>query len=93
MYANIPLAETRHILNESLENNMVDTEITQELLAWYDTITKQNFFSFRKHTHIQTDRMDMEAPSSSILLEIFIQHVEHTHIPNLPMKHKPVNYF
>jgi hypothetical protein len=92
MYTNIPVAETKHILNKAFENNMVETNITQELLTWYDTIIKQNYFSFKEHTHIQTEGLAMGAPSSSILSEIFLQHVEHTHIPNIAMKHKLVNY-
>jgi hypothetical protein len=46
---------------QSLENNMVETNITQELLTWYDTITKQNYFSFKEHTHIQTEGLVMGA--------------------------------
>jgi len=72
---------------------MVEPKIRHELLARYDTITKQNFFSFKQHIHIQTDGLAMGALSSSILSEIFLQHVEHTHIPHLSMKHKLVNYF
>ena len=35
----------------------------------------------------------MGAPSSSILSEIFLQHVEHLHLPRLTHKHKLTNYF
>jgi ABC-type lipoprotein export system ATPase subunit len=35
----------------------------------------------------------MRAPSSSILPEIYLQHIEHTHLPFLTQKHKLVNYF
>jgi len=37
----------------------------------------------------------MGAPSSSILSEIFLQHIEHTHthLPCLVQKHKLINYF
>jgi uncharacterized protein (DUF1697 family) len=55
MYTNIPIAETKHILNKALENNRIETSTTQELLSWYDTITKQNYFSFREHTSKQKD--------------------------------------
>jgi hypothetical protein len=92
MYTNIPIAETKHILNKALESNGVETNTTQELLSWYDTVTKQNYFSFKKHTHIQTEGLAMGTPSSSILSEIFLQHIEHTHIPNIATKHKLINY-
>jgi hypothetical protein len=87
------LAETRHILDNTLENNMVEPNIKHELLTWYDTITKRNFFSFKQHIHVQTDELAMRAPSSSILSEIFLQHIQHAHIPHLSMKHRLVNYF
>jgi hypothetical protein len=35
----------------------------------------------------------MGAPSSSILSEIFLQHIEHIHPPILARKHKFINYF
>jgi hypothetical protein len=35
----------------------------------------------------------MGAPSSSIISEIFLQNIEHTHLPGLAEKHKLVNYF
>ena len=34
----------------------------------------------------------MGAPSSGILSEIFLQHVEHLHLPRLTHKHKLTNY-
>jgi len=34
----------------------------------------------------------MGAPSSSILSEIFLQHVEHSHLPRLTKKHRLINY-
>jgi hypothetical protein len=35
----------------------------------------------------------MGAPFPGIISEIFLQHVEHTHLPHLTQKHKLVNYF
>jgi hypothetical protein len=34
----------------------------------------------------------MGAPSSSIITEIFLQHIEHTQLPHLTQKHRLVNY-
>jgi hypothetical protein len=39
------------------------------------------------------DGLAMDAPSSGIISEIFLQHIEHTHHPRLTQKHKLVNYF
>jgi hypothetical protein len=49
--------------------------------------------SHLKDTHIQTEGLAMGAPSSSILSEVFLQHIEHTHIPSIVKKHKLINYF
>jgi hemerythrin-like domain-containing protein len=42
---------------------------------------------------MQKDRLAMGALSSSILSKIFLQKLEHTHIPLLTEKHKLINYF
>jgi hypothetical protein len=34
----------------------------------------------------------MGAPSSSIISEIFLQLIEHTHLPHITRKHRLVNY-
>jgi hypothetical protein len=34
----------------------------------------------------------MGAPSSNIISETFLQHIEHTHLPHLTQKHRLVNY-
>jgi len=34
----------------------------------------------------------MEAPSSSLIAEIFLQHIEHSHLTHLTQKHKIINY-
>ena len=35
----------------------------------------------------------MGAPSSSLIAEIFLQHIENTHLAHLSKKHKIINYF
>jgi len=50
MYSNIPVTETKKILDDVTHNNLVDTDTRKELLSWYDTITKQNYFR-HKETH------------------------------------------
>jgi hypothetical protein len=62
-------------------------------LNWYEVITKQNYFLNNDKIIIQTDSLAMDTSSSSILSEIFLQNIEHTHLPCLAIKHKLVNYF
>jgi len=72
---------------------MVDPDIKHELLFWFDTIAKQNYFLHNNNIVIQKEGLAMGAPSSSILSEIFLQHIEHTHLPSLTQKHRLINYF
>jgi hypothetical protein len=79
MYSNIPITETKKILEDILLNNIVDPDIRHELLSWYDTITEQKYFFNNNNIIIQREGLAMGAPSSSILSEIFLQHAEHLH--------------
>ena len=69
------------------------SDLRHKLLNLYDVITEQNYFLNNNNVVIQKDGLSMGAPSSSILSEIFIQHIEHTHLPRLTHKHKFINYF
>ena len=90
--SNIPVKETRTILDNTLTQNLIDPHTKQELLEWYDVITKQSYFSHKDTTLIQSDKLAMGAPSSGLIAEIFLQHIEHTHLALLSQKHKIVNY-
>jgi len=52
--------------------NLLDSHTNQELLTWYNTITKQNYFTNKNNIIIQNDGLAMGAPSSGILSEIFL---------------------
>jgi len=45
LYPNIPVKETKTILENMLTQNVVDPQTQQELLNWYDVISKQNYFT------------------------------------------------
>ena len=62
MYSNIPVNETRTILENTLTQNLVEPHTKQELLGWYDVITKQNYFSHKDKTLIQRDGLAMGTP-------------------------------
>jgi len=40
MYSNIPITETKNIFNNIMNFNLLDSNTRQELLTWYETITK-----------------------------------------------------
>jgi len=50
MYSNVPISETRKIIEDFTLNNMVDPDIRHELLSWFDTITNQNYFLHNNNT-------------------------------------------
>jgi hypothetical protein len=85
--------ETKHILDKILGNSLIDPEDRKEPLIWYDFITKQNYFFHNNQILIQKDGIAMGIPLSSIFSEVFLQNLEHIHIPLLTEKHKLINYF
>jgi hypothetical protein len=59
MYANIPIKETKHILNSILTHNLVDQQTSTELLNKYEIITQQNYFTNDGEVYIQKDGLAM----------------------------------
>jgi hypothetical protein len=84
MYSNIPVKETKLILEDILHHNSIDHHTKTELLNWYGAITQQNYF-----THIiiiiilQKDGLAMGSPSFGLISETFLQKLEHTELPNI----------
>jgi hypothetical protein len=64
----------------------------KELMTWYDVITKQNYSTHNDKTTFQRDGLAMGAPSSGLIAEFFLQHLEHLHLTWITEKHKLVNY-
>jgi len=75
-----------------LKHELVTPQTQQEILKCYDIITKQNYFVHNKDTVIQYDSLKMGAPSSGLIAEIFLQHIEHIHLAHLTHKHRIINY-
>ena len=57
------------------------------------TIISQNYFQFQDTIYLQKEGLAMGAPTSSILSEIYVQHMENTTIPKLLEKHNIKGYF
>jgi hypothetical protein len=93
LYTNIPVKETKEIITNKLDNNNTDPQTKHEILNWYDTITNQNYFSNNGIIHIQKEGLAMGAPTSGIIAEYFLQHLEDTHITHLSRKHNIVAHF
>jgi hypothetical protein len=83
---------TKEILANILAKQYVNTDDTQEILLWYDTITKQNYFSHNT-IYIQKEGLAMGVPSSVLIAEIFLQHTEHKHLTHLSQKGMIINFY
>jgi hypothetical protein len=83
LYTNIPITETQNILSNTLKQNSLDPHTQHELLSWYNTNTKQNYFMNNGNTLIQEDGLAMGAPSSGLIAEFFLQYIEHSHLKRL----------
>jgi hypothetical protein len=57
------------------------------------TVTEQNYFQLDQKYYKQTEGLAMGAPTSAILAEIYMQHMEHKQIYPISIKHKIVGYF
>jgi hypothetical protein len=83
LYSNIPVTETKTILMDMLIHEHIEPQTQSEILNWYDVITKQNYFTHNNNIVIQKDGLAMGAPSSGLIAEIFLQHLEHLHLTHL----------
>ena len=92
LYSNIPVKETKKIFANILEHNIDTPQTQQELLKWFDTISEQNYFTHKDQIIIQHDGLAMGAPFSGLISEMFLQHIEHSHLTHLTRKHKIINY-
>ena len=92
LYFYIPVKETKTIFANILIHNLIAPQAKQELLRWFDIITKQNYFAHKNQIVVQHDGLAMEAPYSGLIAEIFLQHIEHSNLTNLTQKHKIINY-
>jgi len=55
VYSNIPVKETKQILDDILTRNSIDPQAKNEMLNWYEVITKQNYFTNNDNIILQED--------------------------------------
>jgi hypothetical protein len=77
MYTNIPINETKHIVSEVLNDNETPTDEKQELVILLNIIFEHNYMQFNDQFYKHDEGLAMGAPTSAILAEIFIPHLEH----------------
>ena len=80
LYSKIPVTETKTILTDMFKQALITPQTQQEILRWYDVITRQNYFAHNKDIILQYDGLAMGAPSSGLIAEIFLQHTHLAHL-------------
>jgi hypothetical protein len=93
MYTNIPQNELLQIIRNTLEHNNTPENQKEELITLVKTILNQNYMQHMDQQYKQNEGLAMEAPTSAILAEIFMQHHEHNYIINILQKHRIIDYY
>jgi hypothetical protein len=94
MYTNIPKIDTLNIINNILKNNSaINKNNREEIVHILQVIVDQNYFQIDKQYYKQTDGLAMGAPTSAILAQTYLQHMEHEQIYPILIKQQIIGYF
>jgi hypothetical protein len=67
--------------------------VNKEIIHILEIIMEQNYFQFNQEYYKQIDGLAMGAPMSSILVEIYVQNMEHTDISHPKQTKQIIAYF
>ena len=82
LYTNIPIDETIQIAqNRAQKHN--DTKTAAQITALLNTVLKQNYFRYEDKIYQPSKGVAMGSPLSGLMAEIFLQHLENTHIRHI----------
>jgi len=73
--------------------NQLDEKNTNELIRIKCTVLEQNYFTYQNQSYFQNTGIAMGAPSSAILSEVYLQHLDHTEFIKILMKNNIIGYF
>jgi hypothetical protein len=77
-----------------MENDPEITKTTQEeITTILKSIMEQNYFHVNEQYYTQTEGLAMGAPTSAILAEVYIQHMEQKQLYPILTKHQIMGYF
>jgi hypothetical protein len=62
-------------------------------MSLYDLIIEQNYFTYDDKLFPQTEGLAMGCPSSAMLSEMYLQHMEYNHNSNIILKNNTIGYF
>jgi hypothetical protein len=68
------------------DKNKIRNKITKEIKLLTELIIKQNYFELNSKFYLQSEGLAMGAPSSALLLEIYLQYTQHNQILELLKK-------
>jgi hypothetical protein len=81
MYAHIPRKDIINIISNILDNNAeIQSNIRKEITHILKTVMEQNYFQFDQKYYKHMEGLAMGSPTSAILAETFVQHMEHKYI-------------
>ena len=80
-------------LSQHAKKNVVEEGLKHDIIKLLKVIMDQNYFQFMDQTYVQHEGLAMEAPTSSILSEFYLQHLENSKICNILLKFNIVGYF
>ena len=69
-----------HKINPSKIHN--DTQVIKQIITFLETILQQNYFLFENYIN-RKKGISMGSPISDTIAEIFLQHIENTHLKKL----------
>jgi hypothetical protein len=92
MYTNIPIHEVQNVVGNILDKNYISQQIKREIKNLLNTILEHNYIEHNGKWYKQNDGLAMGAPTSAILAEAFIQHLEYTRIVVILMKFQIIDY-
>jgi hypothetical protein len=86
--------DTINIINNILKNNPASNKNNhEEIVHTLQVIIEQNYFQIDQQYYKQTDGLAMGAPTSAILAETYLQHMEHEQIYPILIRQEIIGYF
>jgi hypothetical protein len=93
MYTNIPTDELLTIIESAYKKNDVEEGLKRDILKLLKVVIDQNYFQFMDQTYVKHDGLAMGAPTSSVLSEFYLQHLENSKIYDILLNFNIMGYF
>jgi hypothetical protein len=93
MYTNVPITDVKNTMYEVLSRNNVNEREKEELLNLLNVVLEQNYIHINEQYYTQNEGLAMGVPTSAILAEAYIRHLEHISIVDILNKHQMMYYY